>query len=549
MAAAMVVAHSESVTLTMVAGRDVLLGTDVPVVVSVKTPDGAARTPSDIVIVLDVSGSMGQEATVMGAGGASESNGLTLLDVAKHGVRTVVKNLQAQDRFSLVLFNNEANTAVPLTVMDEAGQKIVEDKLAEFDSGGGTDIWKGLAAALQELENAPAYEPARLAHVMLLTDGESQNRDQIVPNLCQFKEQKERLQGTVSTFGFGYNIDSALLIELAHAGDGTYSFIPDAGFVGTVFVNTLSNLLVTMAREACLMLEPKEGVAEIVSVRGGYIAEKTSWGMRVPIGTLQYSQTKDIVVIVRVSGDGPYLSASADYEGIGRIAMLVDPADGCRDVRAAEVEAHCYRSCFVEMLAKIAAFVPTNGNRPAAPVQAEAPGDAIFSLPDGLASLSREDAAARVAQLAQMINPAHTRICPNCRLYSKTSKARPPRLSPGMIGGVSGAATTYLPSCLPTSHSNAITSRTLACRSMAANCSGRSRMRPMRCSISFQRRSLLRDALRTHRLRLSTWPLTTIALPVKAVCVVIPSQIHDISMIVIIHRFIHWYLLFVIAAL
>jgi hypothetical protein len=64
------------------------------------------------------------------------------------------------------------------------------------------------------------------------------------------------------------------------------------------------------------------------------------------------------------------------------------------------------------MLAKIAAFVPTNGNRPAAPVQAEAPGDAIFSLPDGLASLSREDAAARVAQLAQMINASSHKDLP-----------------------------------------------------------------------------------------------------------------------------------------
>jgi hypothetical protein len=350
---------------------------------------------------------MGQEATIMGAGGQSESNGLTLLDVAKHGVRTVVKSLQPQDRFALVLFNNEANTVVPLTVMDEAGQKTVEDKLEDFNAGGGTDIWKGLAAALQELDNAPAHDPARLAHIMLLTDGESSNREQIVPNLAQFKEAKERLPGTVSTFGFGYNIDSALLIELANYGDGTYSFIPDAGFVGTVFVNTLSNLLVTLAREVCLKLEPEEGSAEIVSVRGGYQAVKTSWGMSIPIGTLQYSQRKDIIVIMRVSEGEAYLSASADYEGIGGIAMPVERVDGGREMQQAEVQAHCFRCCFVEMLAKIAAFVSTgHGTRPSVPARDEAaclPEHPIFGLPDGVASLSREEGATCVARLAEII--------------------------------------------------------------------------------------------------------------------------------------------------
>lgn len=408
MAAAKVATANASVALTVVPGCDVVPGVEVPVLVSVRTPAGTARTPVDVVVVLDVSGSMGREATIIGAGGATESNGLTLLDVAKHGVRTVVKSLQSQDRFSLVLFNNAASVAVPLTAMDEAGQKRVEDKLEEFNSGGGTDIWKGLAAALQELENAPAHEPARLAHIMLLTDGESQNREQIVPNLSQFKQAKERLPGTVSTFGFGYDIDSALLIELAHAGDGTYSFIPDAGFVGTVFVNTLSNLLVTLAREAYLKLEPEEGVAEIVSVRGGYQGERTSWGMRIPIGTLQYQQTKDVVVVMRVSGDGGYLSASAVYESVGGMTVTVDAVEGSHEAQAAEVERHCLRSCFVEVLAKIAALVSAgHGKRAAVPEQDEAERlleHPIFGLPDGVASLSREEGTAAVARMAELVN-------------------------------------------------------------------------------------------------------------------------------------------------
>ncbi len=63
----------------------------------------------------------------------------------------------------------------------------------------------------------------------------------------------------MSTFGFGYNLDSILLEELAVEGDGMYAFIPDSSFVGTIFVNALSNLLTTAAYNMQLSLEPLNG--------------------------------------------------------------------------------------------------------------------------------------------------------------------------------------------------------------------------------------------------------------------------------------------------
>lgn len=42
-------------------------------------------------------------------------------------------------------------------------------------------------------------------------------------------------------------MESSLLDELAIEGNGNYSFIPDSSFVGTIFVNALSNFLCTFA--------------------------------------------------------------------------------------------------------------------------------------------------------------------------------------------------------------------------------------------------------------------------------------------------------------
>ncbi len=43
------------------------------------------------------------------------------------------------------------------------------------------------------------------------------------------------------------------------SGGGIYSFIPDSGFVGTVFVHALANTLVTVASQCTLKLEVGDG--------------------------------------------------------------------------------------------------------------------------------------------------------------------------------------------------------------------------------------------------------------------------------------------------
>ncbi len=55
--------------------------------------------------------------------------------------------------------------------------------------------------------------------------------------------KRERLP-IMSTFGFGNAVDTPMLINIANEGRGMHCFIPDSSFVGTAFVNLLSNLMV-----------------------------------------------------------------------------------------------------------------------------------------------------------------------------------------------------------------------------------------------------------------------------------------------------------------
>jgi len=102
-----------------------------------------------------------------------------------------------------------------------------------------TNLFAGLKCGI---EQAHGVGKEYVNSVYILTDGVPN----VHPSLGYGRAidkvlSKTPVFGTVSTFGFGYNLDSKLLVDIASLGGGYYSFIPDAGMVGTCFINALAN--------------------------------------------------------------------------------------------------------------------------------------------------------------------------------------------------------------------------------------------------------------------------------------------------------------------
>jgi len=326
---------------------------DVPVLVSVNVPEGDKRMPCDICCVIDISWSMSMEATVQSATGKAESNGLSMLDIAKHAVRTIMHTLTEKDRLAIVEFAREAKTVMPLTVMDEAGRQKANSVLDAIGFGPGTALWQGLSRALDALIGGETKD--RFQHIMLLTDGETEDRDAVMGNLRDHKMKHERLPGTINCFGFGYEIDSPLLVDIATFSDGSYAFIPDAGFVGTVFVNSMSNLLVTTARDARLALQAGAG-ARIEQVMA-WESEATKDGtVFVNLGSLQCGQSKDVVLKMSAeAGSEVCLEASVEYSTLwGRHRAEAEAKPAGEAAGAGVVERHRCRSLFITALKEVA---------------------------------------------------------------------------------------------------------------------------------------------------------------------------------------------------
>eukprot|EP01126_Amoeba_proteus_P056760 TRINITY_DN717_c0_g1_i1.p1 TRINITY_DN717_c0_g1~~TRINITY_DN717_c0_g1_i1.p1 ORF type:complete len:624 (-),score=111.90 TRINITY_DN717_c0_g1_i1:373-2145(-) len=286
--------------------------------VSVVSPEGIQRTPANVVCIIDVSGSMAADATLKDENGQLESFGLSVLDVVKHAVKTIIHTLDTKDRLALVCYSTQARVVLTLRAMDETGKNQARVALETLHPDGTTNLWDGLQKGLDLLRGGGTQGNTC---VILLTDGQPN----IVPprgHIPMFRKYitSHNISCTLHTFGFGYQLDSGLLADLASEGHGIYSFIPDSSLVGTTFVNLISGILCSSATEARLSLEPING-ASFDNSRGltTYPRVQTSNPnlITLHIGPVLCGQSKDVVVALTLpqleGPSGPYLRAKLEF--------------------------------------------------------------------------------------------------------------------------------------------------------------------------------------------------------------------------------------------
>ena len=155
------------------------------------------RKPVDVLLVLDVSGSMSESARP----GLRERK----LDGAKAAGQAFINRMDLeQDRIGLIAFNDTAQALHSLDAETEPLRRAIE----ELGCGGGTAIHEGLSAALDELQTFGRAGAARA--IVLLSDGGSAAE----PALAQ--AQAIGGQGIrLITVGFGKDADREMLRQLA----------------------------------------------------------------------------------------------------------------------------------------------------------------------------------------------------------------------------------------------------------------------------------------------------------------------------------------------
>tara|TARA_B110001450_G_scaffold211555_1_gene203183 strand:+ start:508 stop:2769 length:2262 start_codon:yes stop_codon:yes gene_type:complete len=222
---------------------------------------GSNTAPIDIVTVIDVSGSMSSPAYIT-QNGENIDVGFTILDITKHSLKMILESLKPVDRISIITFSNDAKILCNLTNVTTANKSYLINIINNLKTEGATNIWAGINEGLKQFQQFNDTLNNRICSLMFLTDGIPSNYllpnrgiiDTLKRKINNFKENNIIIPN-IYTYGFGYSLDTELLVEIAKIGNGNFSFIPDSGFVGTVLINSLAYIKTTINNNVYLNLE------------------------------------------------------------------------------------------------------------------------------------------------------------------------------------------------------------------------------------------------------------------------------------------------------
>ena len=134
-------------------GHDGLARIELAIAAKPDEPAHHVRRPTDVVIILDRSGSM------MG----------DKIEQARAAVRELLAQLGDQDRFALVTYSDDAAVAVPLSTVGDRQRSAWFETVAAIQPDGGTNMSSGLDRGLDLIEHGRA--DGRVPHVILISDG------------------------------------------------------------------------------------------------------------------------------------------------------------------------------------------------------------------------------------------------------------------------------------------------------------------------------------------------------------------------------------------
>ncbi len=263
-----------------------------------------------LVFVIDKSGSMGKchcdNPNLLPGQYVRAESGLSKIDIAKDAVMQSASLLGRTDYIGVVAFDSNALWALRVQALTDP--KTIDQYIGGLRAEGQTNIYAGLS----EAEQALAQNPARLKHVILLTDGWSRSGDF---DALARKMQDEGITLSVVAAGGG---SATYLDALARAGGGRYYAAPTMSEVPQLFFKETIQAVGSYIIEEPFYPVPA-GVTPIL--RGLDVTRLPA--LRGYNGTTP----KSTAHVALVSGRGDPLLATWQY-GLGRAAAWTSDVKG-----------------------------------------------------------------------------------------------------------------------------------------------------------------------------------------------------------------------------
>jgi len=170
-------------------------------------PQGASErvTPKDIVAVLDHSGSMSGEK----------------LAQAKEAMRYIIRNLNKDDRFNIVLYNDQIEPMFDsLRNVNDRDVRDAMDRIDRLSATGGTKIDEALTTSL-----AQCTDKDRPTYVLFFTDGQPTVGKTSEADILSDASAANKNKARIFAFGVGYEPNVRLLDRLADDNRGRSDYV------------------------------------------------------------------------------------------------------------------------------------------------------------------------------------------------------------------------------------------------------------------------------------------------------------------------------------
>jgi Ca-activated chloride channel homolog len=193
--------------------------------------------PSNLVFLVDVSGSMGQP---------------NKLPLVKQSLCLLVNELSAQDRVTLVVYAGNAGVVLPPTAGDRKAQ--IMTAIDNLEAGGSTAGGEGIQLAYKLAQQSFLKQGNN--RVILATDGDFNVGVSSDAELVRLIEQKRDRGIFLTVLGFGTgNYKDSKMEQLADKGNGNYAYIDTLMEARKVLVNDLRGTLFAIAKDVKIQVE------------------------------------------------------------------------------------------------------------------------------------------------------------------------------------------------------------------------------------------------------------------------------------------------------
>lgn len=204
---------------------------------------GIRRTPVNVAIVLDRSGSMSGDK----------------IRKAREAAIMAVDRLGPEDIVSVVVYNHTVQVLVPATKVRD--RHVINRQIRNIYADGNTALFAGVSKGSHEVRKF--LEDNRVNRVILLSDGLANVGPSSPGELAELGRSLIEEGISVTTIGLGHGYNEDLMVALARSSDGNHAFARSASDLAEIFGYEFGDVLSVVAKEVEIRIRCADGVRPI----------------------------------------------------------------------------------------------------------------------------------------------------------------------------------------------------------------------------------------------------------------------------------------------